>query len=134
LASGLSFLETASNPFIAQLGDPVSSERRLNFSQAFNPIGNITAALVGTMFIFSGVELSKAEIASRTAVGTYQAYLRFETLRVVRPYGVIAAVALLWAFFILRGEVPRMQSENEDGGEDGRVFEAFRPPPSLLAV
>src|SRR6478735_1909514 len=29
MASGLSFLETASNPFIAQLGDPDSSERRL---------------------------------------------------------------------------------------------------------
>src|SRR5271155_5962784 len=29
IASGLSFLETASNPFIAQLGDQESSERRL---------------------------------------------------------------------------------------------------------
>src|SRR5689334_12861559 len=36
IASGLSFLETASNPFIAQLGDQDSSERRLNFAQAFN--------------------------------------------------------------------------------------------------
>jgi MFS transporter, FHS family, L-fucose permease len=42
IASGLSFLETASNPFIAQLGDPNSSERRLNFAQAFNPLGAIT--------------------------------------------------------------------------------------------
>jgi FHS family L-fucose permease-like MFS transporter len=56
IASGLSFLETASNPFIAQLGDPASSERRLNFSQAFNPLGSITGVLVGTLFIFSGVE------------------------------------------------------------------------------
>src|ERR1700757_2510872 len=41
IASGLSFLETASNPFIAQLGDTGSSERRLNFSQAFNPLGGL---------------------------------------------------------------------------------------------
>ena len=39
IASGLSFLETASNPFIAQLGDPETSERRLNFSQAFQSAG-----------------------------------------------------------------------------------------------
>lgn len=52
IASGLSFLETASNPFIAQLGDPDTSERRLNFSQAFNPLGSITGALIGTVFIF----------------------------------------------------------------------------------
>src|ERR1700741_1261924 len=71
MASGLSFLETASNPFVAQLGDPQSSEPRLNFSQAFNPLGNITAALVGTVFIFSGVELSRADIASRIASHTY---------------------------------------------------------------
>src|SRR5579864_3549343 len=64
IASGLSFLETASNPFIAQLGDPDSSERRLNFSQAFNPLGSITGALVGTVFIFSGIELSPDEIQS----------------------------------------------------------------------
>src|ERR1700727_1872024 len=33
IACGLSFLETASNPFVAQLGDPATSERRLNFAQ-----------------------------------------------------------------------------------------------------
>src|ERR1700686_5013881 len=52
IASGLSVLETASNPFIAQLGDPNSSARRLNFAQAFNPLGAITGALMGTIFIF----------------------------------------------------------------------------------
>src|SRR5438270_11029276 len=34
IPSGLSFLVTTSNPFIAQLGDPDSSERRLNFPQS----------------------------------------------------------------------------------------------------
>src|SRR5438552_11560225 len=49
IASGLSFLETASNLFIAPLGDPSSSQRRLNFPQAFNPLGAITGALLGTI-------------------------------------------------------------------------------------
>jgi FHS family L-fucose permease-like MFS transporter len=56
IASGLAFLETGANPFIALLGDPESSEKRLNFSQAFNPIGSITGVLIGTIFIFSGIE------------------------------------------------------------------------------
>src|SRR5580700_338781 len=30
IASGLAFLETASNPFVAQIGDPESAARRLN--------------------------------------------------------------------------------------------------------
>jgi MFS transporter, FHS family, L-fucose permease len=70
IASGLSFLETASNPFIAQLGPPETSERRLNFAQAFNPIGSSTAVLIGTIFIFSGVELSSQQIAVLQAQNT----------------------------------------------------------------
>ena len=134
MASGLSFLETASNPFIAQLGDPASSERRLNFSQAFNPIGNITAALVGTVFIFSGVELSKADIAARIANHSYQAYLRFETLRVVRPYLVIAAVAFVWAMLIWRTKFPQIKSEVEVSGEHGKFSELLRERHFVLAV
>ena len=134
MASGLSFLETASNPFIAQLGDPASSERRLNFSQAFNPLGNITAALVGTAFILSGVELSKSDIADRIANHSYQSYLQFETLRVVRPYLVIAAVALVWAVLIWRAKFPQIQSEVEVGGEHGKFSELLRQRHFLLAV
>src|SRR5579884_657808 len=76
IASGLSFLETASNPFIAQCGDPETSERRLNFSQAFNPIGSITGVLLGTAFIFSGIELTPQQTAAMQAAGTLQSYLR----------------------------------------------------------
>src|ERR1700723_4301376 len=64
IASGLSFLETASNPFIAQLGSPQSAARRLNFSQAFNPLGAITGVLGGTIFIFSGIELTPQQVAA----------------------------------------------------------------------
>ncbi len=122
IASGLSFLETASNPFIAQLGDPDSSERRLNFSQAFNPLGGITGALVGTIFIFSGVELKPQEIVARQAAHTYEAYLRFETLRVVRPYLVIGFIAVVWAVLIIRTKFPALWTENESSSSDRGSF------------
>ena len=134
IASGLSFLETASNPFIAQLGDPDSSERRLNFSQAFNPIGAITGALAGTIFIFSGVELSPQEIAARQAAHTYEAYLRFETLRVVKPYLVIGGIAVAWAVLILRTKFPVISSEREDTNEHGSFGQLLGQRHFLLAV
>jgi FHS family L-fucose permease-like MFS transporter len=135
IASGLSFLETASNPFIAQLGDPNSSERRLNFAQAFNPLGAITGALMGTVFIFSGVELTPQEIAVQQTRHTYQAYLRSETLRVVKPYLVIGAIALIWALLILRTKFPSIQSEHEnESGDRGHLRDLFRYPHFLFAV
>jgi len=121
IASGLAFLETASNPFIAQLGDPRSSERRLNFSQAFNPLGSITAALVGTKFIFSGITLTAAQVSAMQAANTYKAYLQQETLRVKGPYLVLSVITFLWAILIIRTKFPDIQSEHEHVGhpEDG---------------
>jgi len=135
IASGLSFLETASNPFIAQLGHPDTSERRLNFSQAFNPIGAITGALIGTVFIFSGVELTPQEIAAKKAQGLYEAYLRTETLRVIKPYLVIGVVAIFWAILIVRTKFPAILSEHESSaGDHGHFKELFRYPHFVWAV
>jgi FHS family L-fucose permease-like MFS transporter len=119
IGCGLSFLETGANSFIAQLGPSASSERRLNFSQAFNPLGSITAGLVGTVFIFSGVEMSGAEAAARRTAGTYQAYLHSETLRVVPTYLVLGSVAFLWALMVLMTRFPDLAAEDvsrEDAG------------------
>src|ERR1700690_2239200 len=134
IASGLSFLETASNPFIAQLGDPESSERRLNFSQAFNPLGSITGVLIGTAFIFSGVELSSSQVDSLKSQHLYDAYLRSETLRVVKPYLALGVLAIFWAVLIIRTKFPSIQSEHEAGGDHGRFRELFKYPHFMLAV
>ena len=135
IASGLSFLETASNPFIAQCGDPETSERRLNFSQAFNPIGSITGVLIGTIFIFSGIELSSQQTAAMQAAHQYEAYLRQETLRVVRPYLVLGLVAFVWAALIALTKFPVVRGEAETRDQDhGRVRDLLRYRHFILAV
>jgi FHS family L-fucose permease-like MFS transporter len=106
IASGASFLETGANPFIATLGDPDSSERRLNFSQAFNPLGAITGVGIGTLFILSGIEHSPEKIAEMKAVGTYSAYLHSETLRVIAPYVVLGSIIFLWGLLLLATKFP----------------------------
>jgi FHS family L-fucose permease-like MFS transporter len=135
IASGLSFLETSSSPFIAQCGDPETSERRLNFSQAFNPLGAITGALVGTVFIFSGIELNPIQVSAMQAAHTYDAYLRLETLRVIRPYVVLGIVALAWAMLIARTKFPAIAGESDASDSDrGNVRDLFRQRHFILAV
>jgi FHS family L-fucose permease-like MFS transporter len=135
IASGLSFLETAANPFIAQLGDGAGSARRLNFSQAFNPLGSILGVLVGTIFIFSGVELSERQVAAMQAAHTYEAYLRHETLRVVDPYLVVGVVAFLLAFVIWRTNFPSVAGEeNTTESGHGHYRDLLRYPHFLLAI
>ncbi|MGO8718319.1 MAG: L-fucose:H+ symporter permease [Acidobacteriaceae bacterium] len=135
IASGLSFLETASNPFAAQMGDPESAARRLNFAQAFNPLGAICGVLIGTVFIFSGIELNPQQIAHMQALHTYRAYLRYETMRVVTPYLVIGLIAFFWAFLIARTKFPTIAGEHEGTHENhGSFKELLRYPHFLLAI
>ena len=137
IASGLSFLETASNPFITQMGSPATAARRLNFSQAFNPLGSIAGVLAGTVFIFSGVELTSGQIAAQKAAGTYATYLQHETMRVVAPYLVLAVIALTLAIIFMRTRFPEVAAEAEESAshiESGGILALFRRPHFLLAV
>jgi FHS family L-fucose permease-like MFS transporter len=135
IASGLSFLETASNPFIAQIGAPSSAARRLNLAQAFNPLGSISGVLIGTIFIFSGIELTPSQVSAMQAAHTYAGYLQHETMRVVAPYMVIGLIALGWAVLIGITKFPRIESEHEGAGEEhGHFRELLGYPAFLLAI
>jgi MFS transporter, FHS family, L-fucose permease len=135
MAGGLAFLETASNPFITQIGDPSSAERRLNLAQAFNPLGAISGVLIGTIFIFSGIELSPQSIAASKANHTYEAYLRSETLRVVSPYVALGVIAFVLAVIFFLKKFPHFVAESTVTQEsEGRFSDLLTKRHFLLAV
>ena len=129
IASGASFLETGANPFIATLGDAETSERRLNFSQAFNPLGAISGVGIGTIFILSGVEHGSEKIEAMKMAGTYEAYLHSETLRVIAPYAVLGIVVFLWGLIILITKFPDPHPDDILAKNNkGRVGHLFKYP------
>src|ERR1700712_4050134 len=142
VGSGASFLETAANPFIAQFGDPATSEQRLNFSQSFNPPGTIVGVLIGTFFIFSGVNKSPADVLAMKAQGTYATYLHSEILRVVPTYVVLGLAVLVIAFFISRANFPQNLDSTAYAGypsqvaapKHGAYGRLFRSPQLMFAV
>ena len=125
IASGLAFLETGANPFISVLGNPATSEQRLNFSQAFNPIGSVIGVLLGTIFIFSGVEPGVDEISAMKLSGQYDNFLHQETLRVVKPYIFLAIFALIWALLIIRTKFPDGMDESFSSTDKKNNFKAL---------
>ena len=139
IASGLAFLETGANSFISVLGDPSTSAQRLNFSQAFNPLGAISGVLIGKLFIFSGVEHSVTQVDAMKASGTYQTYLHNEIMRVIPPYMVIGGIILLWAFLIWKVKFPaetdnpvKTKDKSDDG--HGHISKLLQYPHFLKGV
>ena len=135
IASGLSFLETASNPFIAQLGDAATAARRLNLAQAFNPLGSITGALIGTVFIFSGVDLDPHQVAALQAHHRFAAYLHSETMRVVAPYVVLGAITFTMLMLIVATRFPKsLETAEDEATEPRRLGSLLRRPHFLMAI
>jgi len=103
LATGITLLQVAANPYVSLLGPASSASMRLNLVQAFNSLGTTLAPKFGGVLILSGVVLGAAEIvqspeAERISYNLQQAQL------VQGPYlGLaitLAALALL--FYIAR--------------------------------
>jgi MFS transporter, FHS family, L-fucose permease len=114
IASGLTFLETAGNPYVSALGDPETSTFRLNLAQSFNPIGCITGILIGQNFILSGIEYSKEQLAKMSPEAV-KAFYTTETHAVQTPYLIIGIVIIVAAFIILITKFPVVKDEETHG-------------------
>ena len=114
IASGLTFLETAGNPYVSALGDPSTATFRLNLAQSFNPIGCITGILIGQNFILSGIEYSKEQLARMTPEAV-KAYYSSEVHAVQTPYLIIGIVIIAAALVILLTKFPVVKDEETHG-------------------
>lgn len=56
LASGITLLQVAANPYVVALGPVATSASRLNLAQAFNSLGTTVAPIIGGALIFTGLE------------------------------------------------------------------------------
>jgi FHS family L-fucose permease-like MFS transporter len=106
LASGLTFLETAANPYVTALGDKKNATIRLNFSQSFNGLASTIAPILGSTFILSGKNLPSNDkvITEEDA----KLFLANEAFKVQVPYLIIGIIVLFVAFIIWKVKLPEI--------------------------
>ncbi len=133
IASGLSFLETSANPFVTVLGPAQGAERRLNFAQAFNPLGSIAGIAIGRFFIFSGTDYTATQVAAMPNA-TRAAYHAAQSSAVQMPYVAIGIVVLALALVIMATPFPLAHAESTPEAADGRWRQLLGRPRLYLAV
>ena len=112
IASGLTFLETAANPYITKLGNPDYAIRRHNFAQAFNGLGAVIAPAIGGYFIFSGNNFTDGQVDSMDA-DTLLALRVAEAQAVQWPYFAIAMIVLAIGWLIYKTPMPEIAEEEQ---------------------
>jgi FHS family L-fucose permease-like MFS transporter len=114
LAAGCSILETSANPYVLAMGPESTATRRLNFAQAFNPVGTNIGVLLASTLIFPKLA-DPVDIASLTPE-------QLHTIRagelgaVMGPYLGLAFVLILIAIAIASQKAPPIVEEFPDAG------------------
>jgi len=115
LAAGMTVLQVAANPYVAELGDERGASSRLNMAQAFNSLGTTLAPLVGAAFLLSDRIRSSAGI-SELAANEREAYYVQEASAVQVPFIALAAALLLLAGAVALVKLPRILALKDRGG------------------
>ena len=122
LASGITLLQVAANPYVAILGKPETASSRLNLTQAFNSLGTTIAPLFGSILILS-LAVKTTEELSKMNLGDLTAYKLAQASAVQVPYlGLTAALFVIAALFAVI-KLPIIEaSEISASGGEGQNF------------
>ena len=110
LTCGLSFLETSCNPYVYCMGSEDTATRRLNFAQAFNPIGVLAGSFVAMHYVQA--RMSPIDSQARMLLDDQQ----FEIVKehdlgvLIQPYVYIGAFILILLLLIWFTRMPKMAS------------------------
>jgi MFS transporter, FHS family, L-fucose permease len=106
IASGITLLQVAANPYVAVVGKPETASSRLNLVQAMNSAGTMLAPLFGAYLILGR---SKGGTAQGDIVLT-QAERLADAQSVILPYGLVTMALVVLAIIIARFPLPAMGS------------------------
>lgn len=116
IASGITLLQVAANPYVAVIGPAETSESRLTLVQAFNSMGTFFAPYFGGYLILSrtvgGTSLEGTELSQAERIADAQA--------TQLPYFLVAVVLVVIAVIIWRANLPQMGDSTRKANREER--------------
>ena len=116
LASGITILQVAANPYVTLLGKPELASSRLNLTQAINSLGTTIAPIFGTAVIF---KVAGEHVTAKD---------------VELPYLGLAVTLGVLAFLISLANLPKISTSDETVKEDLTQGASFKYSHLTLGV
>ena len=121
LASGITLLQVAANPYVSLLGPARLASSRLNLAQALNSLGTTIAPKLGGLLILSVAVLGSAELAKLPAA--QQAAYKLQQAHLVQgPYLVIALVLFALALIVWLFHLPAIEGADQHADDSQHTF------------
>lgn len=128
LASGITVLQVAANPYVALLGPEKTSSSRLTLAQSMNSLGTTLAPLFGGLLILAAAPKSATQLATLPAAEVI-AYRASEAQSVQGPYVGLAVALFVLAVVVMLFRLPAIRGvEDEVHQHHYRIADALRHP------
>ncbi len=111
VASGITILQVAANPYIAVLGPEEGASSRLNLAQAFNSLGTTIAPVISATYLLSDTVMT-GEAQAAMSSDALEAYRIAEAGAVQVPFVMLALAFLVLAAIIWKIALPRILEES----------------------
>lgn len=119
LATGITILQVAANPYVAILGNPRTASSRLNLTQAFNSLGTTIFPWIGAHLILRTATAAIAQSTSQEADAVVKLYVYF-----------FATALTLLAIGIGLAKLPKIESAERHLGE--KITDSVWKHPNLV--
>nr|WP_315482317.1 sugar MFS transporter [uncultured Undibacterium sp.] len=138
LATGMTLMQTAINPYIVCIGSRESAAMRISIMGLFNKGAGIVVPMVFTALILSGIDQSTTSTAALAAMDQVAREALRDDLaaRLVTPYIVMAIGLVIFMAIIHFSSLPDLNLENEDNGSNSGTtrFGVLRFPQLVLGA
>ena len=114
IGSGLSLLQTASNPYISIIGPIETAARRISIVGICNKVAGILSPIVLSAFVLKGVDQLEQKVASASGAEAKNAILNEFAAKVYTPYLVMSIILIMVALWVMKSSLPEIKSSESN--------------------
>lgn len=128
LGTGLTILQTASNPYVIFLGPKESAAKRIAIMGLINKVAGVAVPIVFSALVLSDV----TDVSDFAIVVITEKEIQQLSERLIMPYIGMAAVFILLIGLVYFSKLPKISDQLEQSGHDGDRESIFQFPQVVL--
>jgi MFS transporter, FHS family, L-fucose permease len=120
IGSGLSLLQTASNPYISILGPIESAAQRISIMGIFNKVAGILSPIILGAFVLKGMGNFEEQVKAAPSPEVKESLLAAFAAKVYTPYMIMAVALVLLSVWIIKSTLPEIKSSEANAQPAGQ--------------
>ena len=119
IGSGLSLLQTASNPYVSILGPIESAAKRISIMGICNKTAGILSPIILSLFVLKGINKLEEKVTAAPTEEAKELILNDFASKVYVPYVIMAVILFALALWILRSPLPEIKGSEANVAPEG---------------